>query len=307
MQPTHAETEAPVHAPRANRIQVQANGLDFECLTWGESGPLVLLLHGFPDAPHAWTPIGEGLAAQGFRAVAPYIRGYGPTRPPADGDYTLMALGEDVAALILALGAERAVVVGHDWGAVMGWMGAALAPHRIAVVIGMSVPPLGALLRAATPAQLKRSRYMGFFQLPGIAEASVRSGGLERLWRRWSPGFDASPAHLAEVRSTLSAPGSLSAALGYYRSLLQDGVRRPKRWWAGWRRALRPVPGRVVVVHGTRDRCIAPAAFADLDRHCVQTPIVHALDAGHFLPSEAPDEVLAIILRAAHDAFVTQR
>lgn len=296
-----------MEAQNGAQLRTTANGIDFECLTWGKAGPLVLLLHGFPDDPHAWTAIGEGLAAQGFRVVAPYLRGYGPTRPPADGDYSLMALGEDVAALIAALGAERAVVVGHDWGAVMAWMGAALAPDRVDVVVGMSVPPLGALLRAATPAQLKRSRYMGVFQLPAIAEASVRSGGIERLWRRWSPGVEPSSAHLDHVKSTLSTTGSLSAALGYYRSLLQDSVRRPRRWWAGWRLALRPIPGRAVVVHGTRDRCIAPPAFANLDRHFMQTPTVHALDAGHFLPTEAPEEVLAIITRAAHDALVTQR
>ena len=119
-------------------VRVWANGIEFECLTWGTTGPLVLLLHGFPDDAHAWAQVGEGLAAQGFRAVAPYLRGYGPTRPPADGDYSLMALGEDVAALIPALGAERAIVVGHDWGAVMAWMGAAYAPDRVEAVIGMS-------------------------------------------------------------------------------------------------------------------------------------------------------------------------
>ena len=282
-------------------VRVLANGIEFECLEWGSAGPLVLLLHGFPDDATAWTRIGEGLAARGFRAVAPYLRGYGPTPPPADGDYSLMALGEDVAALIPALGAERAIVVGHDWGAVMAWMGAAYAPDRVEAVIGMSVPPLGALLRAATPAQLKRSRYMGFFQLPGVAERSLRAGGIERLWRRWSPDVEPPAAHLQDVLDTLSMPGSLQAALGYYRSVLGDSLRRPRRWWAGWRLALRPIPGRAIVVHGGRDHCIAPPAFARLDRHFRRRPQVFCLDAGHFLPTEAPDEVLAIILRAAHD------
>lgn len=289
------------------RLRVSANSVEFECLSWGASGPLVLLLHGFPDDPHAWAEVGAGLSAQGLRVVAPYLRGYGPTRPPTDGDYSLMALGEDVRALVDALGAERALVVGHDWGAVMAWMGAALAPERVATVIGMSVPPLGALLRAATPAQLKRSRYMGLFQVPMIAEASLRAGGLERLWRRWSPGVEPPAAHLARVHATLAAPGSLEAALGYYRSIVRDSVRRPRRWWAGWRLALRPVPGRAMVVHGARDRCIAPPAFAQLDRHFERAPTVHTLDAGHFLPTEAPDAVLAIVAQAAHDAFMTQR
>jgi pimeloyl-ACP methyl ester carboxylesterase len=216
-------------------------------------------------------------------------------------------LAADVVGLIDALGAESAMVVGPDWGAVMAWLGAVAAPERIAGVVGMSVPPLRALLRAARPAQLRRSRYMGFFQLPRWAEASLRQGGIERLWRRWSPGFDPPQPRLQSVIATLGSPDSLTAALGYYRSVLQDAWRRPRRWRAGWRMALQPIPGHATVVYGTRDACIAPPAFARLTGCFDRPPTVCAIDAGHFLPTEAPDAVLAILRTAAHDAFMTQR
>lgn len=285
---------------------VDANGLRFACRIWDGGGALVLLLHGFPDDALAWQAVGSGLAAAGYRAVAPFLRGYGSTARAPDGDYGFAALAEDVAALIPALGAERALVVGHDWGAVMAWLGAVAAPERVAGVVGMSVPPLRALLRAARPAQLRRSRYMGAFQIPVLPEWSLRQGGIERLWRRWSPGVEPSPARLQSVHATLAAPGSLRAALGYYRSVVHDAWRRPRRWRAGWRLALQPVPVPATVVYGTQDACIAPPAFADLRGCFTRPPVVHAVAAGHFLPTEAPDAVLAIVREAAHDAFMTQ-
>lgn len=288
-------------------LRVRANGMTFECRTWGDAGPLALLLHGFPDDPGCWSAVAAGLAEGGLRVVAPYLRGYGPSRAPADCDFGFLTLADDVIGLVDALGADRALIVGHDWGAICAWLAATRAPERVAAVVGMSVPPLRAMLRAAPTRQLIRSRYMGAFQLPGIAERSLLTGGIERLWRRWSPDLEPPPAHLAAVRATLAAPGSLSAALGYYRSLMQDAVRRPRRWRAGMQLALRPIPGRAVVVHGARDRCIGPDVFARLDGCFATPPTVRCLDAGHFLPIEAPTETLAILRATAHDAFVTER
>lgn len=287
-------------------MQIAANGMRFECRTWGTDGPLVLLLHGFPDTPDCWSAIGEGLAADGLRVVAPFLRGYGPSVPRGD-DFGLTTLADDVIGWIDALGAERALVVGHDWGAVSAWAAATRAPHRVALTVGISVPPLRALLRAAPTRQLLRSRYMGFFQLPRLAERSLRRGGIERLWRRWSPGFDPPAEHLDAVRATLATPGSLTAALGYYRSITHDALRRPRRWRANARLALQPVPGQAVVIHGATDRCIGPAVFARMQGCFVTPPTVHRLAAGHFIPLEAPAETLAILRAAAHDAFVTQR
>src|SRR5580658_10060075 len=106
---------------------VEANGVRFAYFEEGK-GPLVLLLHGFPDTPHTWDAVRPAVAAAGYRAVTPFLRGYAPTSVPADGAYDAETLGRDVVALIDALGERRAVVVGHDWGAAAAYSAATLAP-----------------------------------------------------------------------------------------------------------------------------------------------------------------------------------
>src|SRR5437870_836166 len=110
--------------------RVRANGLSFEVIEEGQ-GPLVLLLHGFPDTPQTWDQVRPALAAAGFRAASPFMRGYAPSEIPADGRYDAETLGRDAVALIEALGAESAVVVGHDWGATAAYAAASLAPERV--------------------------------------------------------------------------------------------------------------------------------------------------------------------------------
>ena len=111
-------------------LQLTANDLAFTCLAQGR-GPLVVLLHGFPDRADSWLPVMQGLAEAGFRAVAPYMRGYHPTAIPADGDYRMPTLGRDAVAIARALLApgEAATVVGHDWGATAAFAAANLGPE----------------------------------------------------------------------------------------------------------------------------------------------------------------------------------
>ena len=118
---------------------VRANGLSFAYLSEG-SGPLVLLLHGFPDTAYTWDRAMPALAAAGYRAVAPFMRGYHPTEIPADGCYDIDTLARDAVALIDALGEERAVIVGHDWGATAAYGAAATAPERVQLVIALGIP-----------------------------------------------------------------------------------------------------------------------------------------------------------------------
>jgi len=146
----------------------------FEALEAGD-GPLVLCLHGFPDQPRSFRHQLPVLAAAGFRAVAPWMRGYAPTTRPADGRYDAMALGEDVGALVEALGYETAVVFGHDWGAVATYFGALRFPHRVRKLVTAAVPYGPAFFRAflTSPAQQRRSWYMFFFR-HAIADAALR-------------------------------------------------------------------------------------------------------------------------------------
>ena len=117
---------------------VDANGLRFAYLEDGR-GPLILLLHGFPDTARSWDHTRARLAAKGYRAVSPWLRGYAPTAIPAR-DADVETLGRDALALIAALGETAAVVVGHDWGAAVAWHAALLRPDLFRAVVGMSVP-----------------------------------------------------------------------------------------------------------------------------------------------------------------------
>ncbi|HEV2361745.1 MAG TPA: alpha/beta fold hydrolase, partial [Acidimicrobiales bacterium] len=155
--------------------RVSANGLEFAILEAGPSdGPLVLLLHGFPDTAWTWRHLLPDLGDAGYHAVAPFMRGYAPTGVPADGLYQTGALVRDAGSLHEALGGdENAVVVGHDWGASAAYGTAALSPERWRKVVTAAVPPFATLAAGFFSfAQLKRSWYMFFFQV-SLAEIAV--------------------------------------------------------------------------------------------------------------------------------------
>ena len=190
--------------------RVHANGVEFAYLEAGDpAAPLALCLHGFPDTAHTWRHLLPELAAAGFRAVAPFMRGYAPTAVPADGRYQSGVLGVDANALHEVLGGDgRAVVIGHDWGATAVYAAATLAPERWSKVVAMSVPTANAVPVAflTDPRQLKRSWYMFFFQSP-LADFIVPGNDMaviDVLWADWSPGHDAA-ADLALVTSRPTA------------------------------------------------------------------------------------------------------
>jgi pimeloyl-ACP methyl ester carboxylesterase len=162
--------------PGVTHRLVDAGGLRMHIAEAGH-GPLVVLLHGFPESWYSWRHQLIALAAAGFRAVAPDQRGYGQTAAPeAIGDYTILHLTGDVIALMDALGEEQAVVAGHDWGAPVAWQTALLRPDRIRGVVGLSVPyrPRGS--SAPIPAMragIGEGFYMVYFQQPGVADAEL--------------------------------------------------------------------------------------------------------------------------------------
>jgi pimeloyl-ACP methyl ester carboxylesterase len=183
-------------------------------------GPLVLCLHGFPDNACTWLPTLELLAAQGYRAVAPFTRGYYPSALAVDGDYSVTALAQDVLDLIGALGEESAIVIGHDWGGLAAITAANMAPEKISKLVVSGVPHLHKA--PFTVAQLFRSWYVLLFQLPNLPEKLVARKQLafiDNLYSAWSPQWAISEEHLDSVKASLSAPGALSAALGYYRAM----------------------------------------------------------------------------------------
>ena len=271
-----------------DELQVNANGVDFTCFTDGpEDGPLALCLHGFPDTAHTWRHLLPSLASAGFRAVAPFMRGYAPTSVPADGLYQTGALATDTCALHEALGGdERAVLVGHDWGASAVYGAASLEPTRWSRVVAMAVPPSPALGAGFLQYdQIKRSFYMFFFQLP-LADFVVPMNDMafiDGLWRDWSPGYDFAE-DMAHVRKSLGDTANFQAALGYYRATFQQPLQSDAL--AGAQDAVGKVPSQpLLYLHGADDGCIG----VDVARLWPDAVIVEG--AGHFLHLEKPAEV----------------
>lgn len=277
----------------------QANGLTFHYLEAGE-GPLALLLHGFPDAAPTWRHLLGPLAAAGYRAVAPWLRGYAPTEVPTDGLYQPGAIATDVAALHETLsGDAEAVLIGHDWGAIAAYTAAGSRPEQWRRLVTLAVPPLGNLMEGfLTYDQLHRSWYMFFFQHP-LAEAAVALEDLafiDRLWADWSPGYDAS-ADLPGVKDALRDPANLAAALGYYRAMLGDGLKDPAL--AGVEAAgYSPMPVPTLYLHGADDGCMGADLVPDLAGagHAPGSTSAVLDGCGHFLHLERPDEVNRRIL-----------
>ena len=276
-----------------------ANGIELAFLEAG-SGPLALCLHGFPDSAWTWRHLLPALADAGYRAVAPFMRGYAPSEVPADGRYQTAVLALDACGLHEALGGGAdAAIIGHDWGAVATYIAANHEPERWRRVVTMAVPPAGAVAGGfLTYAQLKRSWYMFFFQ-HGLADMVVGMNDLafiDGLWADWSPGYDASE-DLPHVKDALRDPANLAAALGYYRATLGnvgvdpalDGVQA---------KASETTPQPTLYLHGRTDGCmgieVAESARPFLSSEGSRMEVVD--DAGHFLQLERPDEVNRLVL-----------
>ena len=281
---------------------VQANDLDFVLLEAG-SGPLALCLHGFPDAAHTWRHLLPVLAGAGFRAAAPFMRGYAPTAVPADGAYQVGALAADAVALHDVLGGDGdAVLIGHDWGAEAAYAAAAYAPDRWRRLVTLAVPPaaLDPVLFSDYE-QLKRFWYMFMFRDPaGFAEAMAAGDGmslLDKLWADWSPGYQPGE-HLAQVKDSLRQPANLAAAIGYYRAAGSLDTPDAGTRYAGEQHAAsRQAPQPTLYLHGATDGCIR----VDLARRAEpllapSSRMIVINDAGHFLHLEKPAEVNDLIL-----------
>lgn len=244
----------------------------------------LLFLHGFPDHPPTAKSFFAALCERDHRVLAPWLRGYAPS--PVDGPYDTDTLVADIIDLLDRWSPAVPVdVVGHDWGAVITYALCATAPSRVARAVTMAVPhPLTFLRQLRSPAQLRASWYMGLFQLPG-RERIVKARDyrfIDRLWRRWSPGFQLDADQRRELVACLDA--SKLAPLGYYRA-----ARKTSR--ADLRRIARPIPTPLLALHGARDGCVLPPTLDDRKRFSGPYERVIVPGVGHFMHIEAPGEI----------------
>lgn len=284
--------------------RVAANGIDFAYLEAG-SGPLALCLHGFPDTAWSWRHLLPELAAAGFHAVAPFMRGYAPTSVAADGHYQTGALALDALALHDELGGDAdAVIIGHDWGAMATYGAAGHEPDRWRRVVAASVPPMeisGPMLFDYDNLH-ERFWYQFFFCNP-LSDLVVPMNDLafiDRLWADWSPGYEAGD-DLALVKASLRDPANIAAALLYYRHTLGGLDNDPDLAEIQGKTFSAP-PGPTLYLHGTDDGCMPcpePAAAA-ASFTGEGSKVVLVEHAGHFLQYEQP----AIVNRHIID-FVT--
>ena len=288
---------SPYHQRVANSVPVlRAGTLRFPYAEAGsQENPVVLFLHGFPDHEATFRHQLPYFAARGYRAISPTMRGYALSCQASDRrDYHVNQLAEDVVSWLDDLGVQKVHLVGHDWGAVVGYVLANLAPERLCSLSTIAVPHPFGLLKTLRryPGQLRNSWYMFFFQWRGLSDHVVSRGDfefIERLWRAWSPTWELPEAVIAGVKETFRKPGVVNAALAYYRCALSGSLS------AHGRRTQQLLRGRIktptLAITGIEDGCMDTRLFDEAMSSTYfdsQIQVARIPGAGHFVHQEQP-------------------
>ena len=262
-------------------------------LHWVEqgTGPLVLLLHGFPEFWYAWRHQIPALAAAGFRVVAPDLRGYNLSEKPAELEsYGVGKLAEDVAALVRHLGAERAHVAGHDWGGIVAWWTAMTSPEVIDRMVVINAPHPRVFAREMRkPKQLARMWYAMFFQLPRLPEAVLRRKNYRAL-HAFFRGAGVRPGaytdeDMRRYKEAMAQPGALTAMLSYYRAARRTPRPRTRR-----------IDTPTLVLWGEKDQALNIENTEGLEPYVPNVRVVRLPDVSHWVMSEAPDRVSELMI-----------
>lgn len=255
------------------------------------SDELVLCAHGFPDDARSFREQVGLLVGLGFRVACPTMRGYAPSGVSKSGRYDAEMLGRDLVALADKLSPDKPVrLIGHDWGAVAGYAATALAPSRFSHLVTIAVPHVRATLkRLLTPAQARRSWYMFYFQLKGIAERGLAKDDfalIDRLWRDWSPSYDARPEDLASIKQGIR--DRVEHVIGYYRAFFSAGSLLGRSRELLLRETVVPT----LYLHGEEDGCIGVELLSGMEKYFRRGVDVRRIPrAGHFVHLEQPQLV----------------
>ncbi len=327
--PAHSRpVTSPTRTPTIKHRFVNVNGIRMHIAEAG-TGPLVLLLHGWPEFWYSWRHQIPALAAAGYHVVAPDQRGYGQTdRPARVGDYAITRLVDDVTGLIDALGERRAVVVGHDWGAIVAWNTALMRPDRVRAVSALSVPHRWAEPQGeSTPVASLRSAYgdhfyIVHFQQPGVADADMARDpraffrGILYSGSGDGPGWSATIPKSGRILDSLTEPRALPAWLSerdvdtYAAQFTKTGFTGGLNWYrnfdtnwtqtARWRRT--PIQAPALYIVGDRDKISeSPQAKELITGRSPSVPnlkqAVVLPGRGHWIQQEEPDKVNESLIR----------
>ena len=273
---------------------VPSNGVTLHCAEAGPSdGPLIILLHGFPEFWFAWRDYFGPLARRGFHVVAPDQRGYNLSAKPLGADaYRLQVAAGDVFGLADAFGRERFHVVGHNWGAAVAWTMASGGSSRLMSAAMLQAPHPAIWLRAirTDPDQRQKSRYVQMLRLPWLSEMALKIGNYSALARAFKTSTrpEAFPPEALEAyREAWRQPGAITAMLNWYRALFVDEPRTP-------------APGSLttpaLVLWGDRDEFAAPRLADDSAALCAKAELRHLPRASHWTIHDAPEVVQEAVM-----------
>jgi pimeloyl-ACP methyl ester carboxylesterase len=266
------------------------NGIQMHYVTQG-NGPLLVLLHGFPEFWYSWRyqiPV----LAEHYTVVAPDLRGYNDTDKPRTG-YTMAILLLDIVGLIKGLGYEQAVIVGHDWGGVLAWQFAIRYPQMTTKLIGLNAPPPWTFTREfRTFKQLRKSWYVFLFQLPWLPEYALGYNHAEAIAHAihgtavQKSAFP--PDVLMRYRIAMSKPGALTAALNYYRNIFQQPTSL-----SGDNAT---VNAPTLLIWGEQDIALEVAMTYGLEQWVPNIRVERIPDSGHWVQQEKPELVNKLMM-----------
>ncbi|MDP1630478.1 MAG: alpha/beta hydrolase [Caulobacter sp.] len=273
---------------------LQANGLEFVIDEAGEGDSVALCLHGFPESRHAWRHQLPLLAKLGWRAVAPDQRGYGDSsRPKGVSAYQVDNLAADAAAMFDALGAKRRLLIAHDWGALVAWVLAMEKLQPLDGLVIMNVPHPAVFQQAlrGNRAQLKRSWYVFFFQIPFLPEAVLTARGAEAVGKAFSEmAVDKSrftPADLDHYRSNALKPGAMTAMINWYRANFGGALAR----WGPGKAPMIETP--TLMVWGEEDSALGLELTEGYGPYVRDFTLNRLPGVSHWVQQEAPEAVNA--------------